>query len=164
MIELDKLWIGDKLKIVSNDLVVTFEGIAGQKAIVKDTKGQVFHVKVSDLEAYEESENEEILFEKEEVSNSPQHHLLPTTIDLHIEKLNPNLVYSPAQGILQYQINALEKYLNQVEVQGVSYITIIHGKGAGILKKEVLHLLKFRPKVKHFIEVNDGGAVEVIYY
>ena len=168
MIELDKLWIGDNLKIISSGLIVKYEGKAGQKAIVKAKNGDLQHVSIDNLVTYETSEQVENVFEKEELpinpAISPKHHQIPTTIDLHIEQLDPKLRLEAPHRILQRQIIELEKYLNLVESQGVSYITIIHGKGKGKLKNEVYHILKQRAKVKHFIEVSDGGAVEVIYY
>ena len=65
-------------------------------------------------------------------------------------------------SILAIQLKALDNYLDAVEAAGIPYVTIIHGRGTGVLKSETIHALKGRPRVKHWIEVHKGGALEVL--
>jgi len=55
------------------------------------------------------------------------------SIDLHIEVLNPKLE-----------------------------VTIIHGKGAGVLKGCVMTIIKTDKDIKQYHEVHDGGAVRIV--
>lgn len=54
----------------------------------------------------------------------------------------------------------LEKYLDGAFVEGVRQIRVIHGKGAGVLRKAVHAYLASHPLVQgfHLAEVNQGGS------
>ena len=51
--------------------------------------------------------------------------------------------------------------MDNAENAGLKLLTIIHGKGTGVLKSETIHMLKGRSSVMQWIEVHQGGAQEV---
>ena len=85
----------------------------------------------------------------------------PSSIDLHIEKLDASYLNAQPERILSVQLGALDNYLDAAEQSAVKIITIIHGKGTGVLKAETEHRLKARESVNFYVEAHQGGAVEV---
>jgi len=163
MVDLKELWVGDKLRIIKSQKVGTFEGVNKGKARI-EVGSKILLVPAHNLELYVEPIIEEIPFASEEDKPSSPYssHTFPDTIDLHIETLAPEMASALPARILQYQLQRLSDYLDQAEVLGIKYITIIHGKGSGVLKEEVLHLLKGRNAVKYILEGSlNSGATEV---
>ncbi len=54
---------------------------------------------------------------------------------------------------------ALDKYLDEAKIMGISEVKIIHGKGTGVLRKKVNEFLKNNPKIKskRSAQWNEGG-------
>lgn len=71
-------------------------------------------------------------------------------IDLHLTDEIINSSHYEPQYSLSIQMDYLEKELDNALVQGCDSITIIHGIGEGILKKEVHKYLKSHPHVGEF--------------
>ena len=63
-------------------------------------------------------------------------------IDLHIEELIENIAGMSNHDMLQTQLRACRKKIEQCLTNGTIKLTIIHGVGKGRLKEEVLQLLK----------------------
>lgn len=161
MVDLNELWIGDKVTLVSSGETGVFNGIAADGKAIILMKGKKILITPDQLSLAEDvPSEEEILFEPIEKTGL-SFHKLPTTLDLHIEKLAPEMENNHPTAILNFQLRKLRDYVTTAEKAGLKYLTIIHGKGTGILKKEVEHYLKGRTKVKFVLEVHDGGAVEV---
>ena len=151
MIKLDDLWIGDKVRIISSDRVGVFAGVKVKRARV--SVGQkIFLVTPNNLELYVEKEQPTNFFEDESRIKSIDFHHFPTTLDLHIEVLAPHLKDELPVRILSHQIKSLNDYLDKAELKKSRIFTIIHGKGRGVLKQEVMHLLKGRRSVKLIID------------
>lgn len=167
MMNLKDLWVGDVIRIKSSGEIAHFHSIVNNKAQVKLPNGQLLIVDPDNLENYEEPVSEPDPFpELAETPASSTPSLkssasFPTTLDLHMEKLNPDMARARPERILSYQLEALEDYMEAAEQRGIKIVTLIHGKGTGVLKAETLHLLKGRPAVKFTVATNDGGAVEV---
>lgn len=83
---------------------------------------------------------------KEETKTSSAKNI---TIDLHTEKLPKNYRTSPP---LQGQLDYLDYKLALAINQGVKKLTIIHGKGKGTLRNEVIKRLRSLPQVKTFTD------------
>lgn len=81
---------------------------------------------------------------KEVVKISPAKNL---SIDLHTEKLPKNYRTSPP---LQGQLDYLDYKLALAISQKAKQLTIIHGKGSGVLRNEVIKRLRQLPQVKSF--------------
>jgi hypothetical protein len=99
------------------------------------------------------------LKQEQKTSKSPN---LPNSIDLHIEVLAPQMTGMPAGSIIEYQLEACKNFIMASIAANKQHVTIIHGKGQGVLKREVEALLAtFGQQARFKIPKNDGGAVEV---
>lgn len=71
-------------------------------------------------------------------------------LDLHIEELVDNVKGLSNDAMLHIQINALEKYVHLAILHHMDRMYVIHGVGAGVLKKAVHDFLATVPEVKYF--------------
>ncbi len=66
---------------------------------------------------------------------------------------------------LSDQLSATEKAIEQTILANANGIKIIHGKGEGILRAEIIKLLKHHPKILDFKSLKDQygetGAIQV---
>jgi len=73
------------------------------------------------------------------------------TVDLHIEKLLPGGPGKRSNGdLLELQLKAFEKNLENAIASGMDEITFIHGVGNGVLRNEVHRRLGKNPGVQFF--------------
>ncbi len=164
MVDLKALWVGDKCRIISSGRIGLFQGINGKRARIK-AEDKILLVTAANLELYTEPEAPPPnLFEDEDQSSPTDFHQFDNSIDLHISTLAPHLENELPIRILARQKDALVKFLDEAEHKGARILTIIHGKGSGVLKSEVIHELKGRSTVKIHFDVHDGGAMEVHMY
>jgi len=83
---------------------------------------------------------------KEEIKTTSPKNLI---IDLHTKKLSENYrSFPPLQG----QLNYLDYKLALAISEKVKQLTIIHGKGNGTLRNEVVKRLRQLPQVKSFTD------------
>lgn len=165
MIKLNDLWIGDDVKLISKGSIGKFEGKGAKGHAFVKISGKMHLIPASDLELHvaEEEEIVDLHIEEENTNQARPYKRFEQLIDLHIEKLNPNLVNADPVRILDYQVKAVDYFVEEALFRKVSSVTIIHGKGTGQLKAEVHHILKSTEGIKHFIEMNEGGATEVLF-
>lgn len=112
-------------------------------------------------------EGEEVKVEKKKLSKRHKKNSgLVWEVDLHIEELILSHRNMTNFEIVQYQLRHCEGTLNRAHKQKVHKLIIIHGRGEGVLKEEVLRLLK-----KYPVAVQDAdyrtygfGATEVRFY
>jgi len=164
-LNIDELWIGDKVKLLSSGEVGTFEGkISNSEARIR-LKGYRLNVSVSDLEIFIEPpiELNELLQIKEEQSAAQTTFVVPDELDLHIEVLDKSMKDQMPERILNFQTNKAKQYIERAIQKRKYKIKIIHGKGTGVLKSEINHLLKSYKEILFTHEVNNGGAVEVLF-
>jgi len=161
MLDLNELWIGDKLLLLKSGRKGTFQGISGSKARVK-VGSKILLVAATGLQLSEDPETIAPDLELDHPPTKPlSFHNFPDTLDLHIEVLAPEMANQPPLAVLNHQLYQLDSYLTKAEAAGAKYLTIIHGKGTGVLRREVLHLLKGRAPIQYILEKHDGGAVEL---
>lgn len=163
MLNLSELWIGDEVKIKSSGRTGTFEGKNKDgKARIK-SKSKIYLVSSKNLERHTAKlEEEELLFEEPQKEIKKTFKLFPREIDLHIEKLKPDLIHAPGERIIDFQIKAFQNYLEDAYVAGVSDVTIIHGIGKGVLKSAIISLVKTDKRIKIYSEINHGGALQIL--
>lgn len=167
MVNLKDLWIGDKIKISASDLVGTFEGIdnEGKAKIRINTTIQAYNQEALEVFKAEEPMDIELDLLNEEIKPVSKLKKIPTKIkneiDLHIQVLSPEHINSHPAIIIEVQIEALQKFVQQSIIQSVRTITIIHGKGEGKLKEYVHQYLSTLPETKWKVLTNKDGATEV---
>jgi dsDNA-specific endonuclease/ATPase MutS2 len=160
--DLTTLWIGDEVKVISSNRTGVFEGIEAGQARVRFDSGYILYPAHEIVLHVPEPADEDLLSVLE---ISPPKKKLATpfsnVLDLHLEKL-PN--YSPASGIsiLEYQIGQCKLFVEEVISRKLMSATIIHGKGAGILRENIVALLAGYRQIKVQHPKNDGGAVELL--
>lgn len=163
--DLNELWVGDKVRIKSNLKIGIFQGIKDGKARIKIGKDTLF-CHSDDLMLFEDygedfsnldfldeaTKSESIVDEKLKFND---------TIDLHIEKLKPSYLNRSSAEILNEQLNQCNKFISKALELRFNRVTIIHGRGKGVLKQSVKDLLEGQKRVSVIHEINNGGAFEV---
>jgi hypothetical protein len=88
-------------------------------------------------------------------------------IDLHIEKLRPNVKGLSNAEIVNIQLDALRHYIQLAIVHHQQRLIVIHGLGKGKLREEVHAILKQTPEVSRYKNEWSGrygfGATEVFF-
>lgn len=159
--KLEDLWIGDWVELRDTKLQGKYEGVGNNGGLL---------VKIGDKHITTTLENIILIDEPEptiEPGNPPmdsQRDIIEnfeSTIDLHMENLAPGMKFSAPSRILAYQIDACRNFIVDALQRKIKIIHIIHGKGEGVLKNEIKHLLGEFEQVKFSISTNDGGSLEV---
>ena len=157
-------WIGDTVKIIYSGKIGKFEGEINENAKVK-TGNKILLVPLKDIEIVEEDEFDHFPpddpVEKKLLDN--KFRSFSDILDLHIDKLNPKIKNEPPQLIINHQIRIAKEYITEAIKRKRLSVTIIHGKGTGALKMEIHHLLKSFPQVYFTKNVNEEGAVEILF-
>ncbi len=160
--DLKELWIGELLQVISSGRVGTYEGISKNGKIRIKSDGKIYLASLKNTQHHTAPTDKNQL-PLEPIKKYKEEKTFNNTLDLHMEKLSPDLVHANPIQILNYQIKTCETYLKQAIKRRRASVTIIHGKGKGQLKNEVIHLLKSFSEVKFYIEKNNGGAQEVLF-
>ena len=79
---------------------------------------------------------------------------------MHIELLSSHYQYMDNIDIVQLQLKACQQKLDYALNSKITKVVIVHGIGAGVLKKEVHQLLQ-NYKLRYYLS-KDGGATEVM--
>ena len=157
----DELWIGDLVYVKSLKENAVWEGFYNTTTAKIKYQQKIVHIPIVEIqEAKEVMEVQDFEIKEEvQVKINPLH--FPNSIDLHIEKLDDAISQQTPELILNYQMRACKNYIEQaIECQKANFM-IIHGIGKGVLKQEVIHLLKDYKAFQYHTEKNDGGAIEV---
>ncbi|MDQ3142095.1 MAG: Smr/MutS family protein [Bacteroidota bacterium] len=164
MVNLNDLWIGDCVYLKHENVRGIFQGfdidnnglflIGNQRIVSLEREFEIVEESLPDV--LESLSKDKIPILKPKEKNQPS-----KSIDLHMEILNPGLTLNNASEILKYQLNEFKIFLEKSISNKQFSITIIHGKGEGILRNEVRSLLRSDPRIKIFKEANDNGATDV---
>ncbi len=156
-INVNDLWIGDKLVLKKSKRIGTYAGQSSDQKIRIKIGDKIVKTTISNVELYvDKPEPIEIRFDDD--FDKIEEHSIKDSIDLHIEKLAPHLKNTIPARILDFQIKAFQDFLLSAILQRRKHITIIHGKGEGILKQEVQYILSKEPSVSLIQNINQGGA------
>jgi len=162
MIDIDDLWIGDLLLLKKSGRIGKFNGRSGHKKIKVKVGEKIVITSIGNIElAPENTKIEEIDYSHRLEKPKPTATQLSDTMDLHIEVLNPSLKYSRVERIVDFQIKAAKTFIESSIENSTKKILIIHGKGEGVLKSEIIHLLSLYDAVQFTFDKNNGGATEV---
>jgi dsDNA-specific endonuclease/ATPase MutS2 len=164
MLDISSLWIGDPIMSTKSGTKGTFEGIGKDGKVRLKTDGKIKLVSAKHLVRYEEKAIKTIVQNKtkkyREVDN------FGDSIDLHIERLNPTIANSNPIHIIDYQVRKCHSFIRATIRSRKLSVVIIHGKGTGQLKTEVLNMIQDYPEIVGTKEINNGGAQELqlLYY
>lgn len=164
MLDLSELWIGDLVKLRKSKRIGKFEGIRRGKAVV-NIAGKVVLTSAANLMQVSDHDNgytDTTIWNNDLVVKS-----VPPgpkdEIDLHIEVLNPAMQHGRPERILAIQVAAATEFLSAAASHKLPSVRIIHGKGTGVLKAEIDHLISMEPAVLNSYIINGGGGVEVLF-
>lgn len=165
MVNIEELWVGDLLKTKKSGRVGRYEGLNKEGKIRMSIGGKVLLLRPSQVEKADESDyyKKRVEIKEEDLAAKLGVEKASTSIDLHIEKLNPHLINALPERIADIQIAAFQKYIQNAVKDRLNVVTIIHGKGKGVLKTSIHTYLNSFEELNHFHLVNDGGATEVYF-
>ncbi len=165
---LKELWIGDEVVLIKSGRIGKFEGIHSSGKARINIQGQMVLSHANNIEIYAAPEEEDILLlfpdETEHVEKSIQIPKWKDTIDLHIDKLAPHMEHNAPATILEFQLRKCKEFLQVAIDKKVTIVHIIHGKGNGVLREAVLHLLKDYSEIRYALPEKNGGSLEVWLY
>ena len=164
MLNIDDLWIGDKLLLKKSGRIGKFDGRSGHKKVRIKIGEKTVITPITNVEMAPETDIHDTTIslrpEKKEIKTTT----LSDTIDLHMEVLNPSLQHARPERIVDYQVSAAKRFIEEAIMHSTKHILIIHGKGEGVLKSEIEHLLSLYDEVQFTFPKNNGGATEVWFY
>jgi len=162
LIRIEDLWVGDWLRLKKSGRVGKYAGTTGDGKL-KITIGEKTVITTS---GNVDTTDEPVVQKTNEVSNRPQikeshKSNLRAVIDLHMKVLRPSSQHTRAERILDIQIEAARNFIENAIKSKTRKIEIIHGKGEGVLKSEIKHLLSLYDQIQFTFDCNGGGATEV---
>lgn len=162
MLKIDDLWIGELLLLKKSGRIGKFNGRSGHEKIKVQIGGKNVVTPIGNVElAPKGTKLNEFNYSHRPKITEQKVSSLSDSLDLHIEILNPSLKNGRAERIVDFQVKAAEDFIKEAISNGTKQILLIHGKGEGVLKSEILHLLSLIDDVQFTFEKNNGGATEV---
>ena len=168
--------IGDRVAVVDQEVEGVVCSFDDNKVTIESSEGFVLdylpkdlvkigaEIQVTNHQAYVAKQSKESIKQR---SNNVVKHRNKTIleVDLHIEKLVNSWQKLDAFDILELQLKTAQQQLNFAQSKHIKTVILIHGYGAGVLKKELESLLH-RFSAVTFSEASYqkyglGGATEV---
>jgi len=162
VLNLKDIWIGEIVQIISSGRTGFFEGLNKEGKARINSKGKIYLATAKNLRLYKSAQSQDHWVTEEDQPVKKSISDFVKTLDLHIEKLRPDLETALPERILDYQVKAFENYLEEALSLGINTVTIVHGKGKGILKQSILALIKNDKRIKLHTEIHAGGALELL--
>lgn len=164
--DVEDLWIGDRVEIVRSGRIGSFEGVNNGKVRVKvnnkillvSAKGVKLapELKLTVSEILNDGVNETSSLVEKRLSFFPE-------IDLHMESLQPSKQNETATSILEFQLRKLTEFLMKAIDLKIPKVSVIHGKGTGVLKMETLNIIEGFSEKQSIFPINAGGGVAVYF-
>ncbi|MEO6190625.1 MAG: Smr/MutS family protein [Saprospiraceae bacterium] len=162
MLIINEIWIGDRLRIKGSETIGTYEGKDSEFVLKIKVNFEILKIHIDQLEvAPEEVREIDLGLNNTAISESTlKHQHFRSSIDLHIESLAPELINARAERIILKQLKAFEEFMKSAITNKIPHVTIIHGKGEGVLRSEVQFRLKHHFNAKIIQLTNQDGATE----
>lgn len=146
-----KMELGAKVKIIGSDMVGEIVQISGKKISV--AVGSII-TKMSP-DAVEVISSKKF---KESVKPSPRTNTFDTSISDRKLNFHPSIDIRGAR--LEEAIDIVTRFIDDALMLGMNEVTILHGKGNGVLREEIRKYLRITPGVKSFRDesVEHGGT------
>lgn len=159
---ISELWIGDLLKLKKSGRIGKFAGISQEQKVKVNIGGKIVLTTPGNLEhAPDNHSDSNVDFIPRPTIIKQEPKALSNVIDLHLEVLNPSMINARPERIIDYQVKSAQDFIEISIKQNTKKVEIIHGKGEGVLKSEVLHLLSLYDEVNFIFDKNRGGSSEV---
>lgn len=177
-----QLSVGDKVKLIDEDLEGTVVKLEGRLALIATDDefdywkplDQIIKINDNSMVEFEEV-GKMIEFESEDESNSVNPFPIKLDldakvpiVDLHIQEIANKLVFSSKHEAFLFQINYLEGVIELAKKKRKRRLIVIHGFGKGKLKSEIQNLLKRSyPEIEYFdasYQKFGNGAIEIIIH
>jgi len=158
------LKIGDRVRLLS----------FGSVGIVNHIRDEEAEVRVGSLRMREKLENLELVYEVSTPSGSPRaksdkleelrRHAQTTELHLHSRGAGSDTAPTAELNLIGKKtdeaVDLTDKFLDEVFLNGVSEVRIIHGHGTGALRRAITELLKGHPHVARFAPATQdrGGS------
>lgn len=166
--------IGDKVKLLDEEGIFTVKNFIGNKAVLIDSYGfEVTHLLIN-LIAYDKYANmytevTDFNAKKEDVTSKKTNNVAKEIIqeriiDLHIGNIVDSFKNMMPHQMLEKQINKAMEEIKSAKKDKVKKLILIHGKGKGVLKKEIYKILNSMNDIEYFeadIIKYRFGAVEI---
>ena len=155
---IEDLWIGEKIRLLKSNRVGFFEGKIDQGKIKVRIGDKVILASPNNIEIVTDQKARLTANDFADPQSATRPASLSPTIDLHIETLAPSLKNAAPQIILNRQISSCRKHIEEAYVNNLSHVEIIHGKGTGALREEIAHLLAGYEEIKYTQLINNNGV------
>ena len=160
MIQIDELWIGDSLRHRPTGRQGTFEGLFEGQVRIRHANGEI-RGSVNEFELVEEIEESpvDVFAEPTQVArtSSSEDHV----VDLHVEKIAPDRTHEHPILLRALQNRLGRERLEEAIRAKWPTLTLIHGRGEGVLKSDILQWLQDYEEVQRVESVHAGGATLV---
>lgn len=166
--------IGDKVKLLDEEGIFTIKNFIGNKAVLIDSYGFEVTLSLNNLIAYDKYANmytevTDFNAKKEDVTSKKTNNVAKETIqdriiDLHIGNIVDSFKNMMPHQMLEKQINKAMEEIKSAKKDKVKKLILIHGKGKGVLKKEIYKILNSMDDIEYFeadIIKYRFGAVEI---
>lgn len=166
MVHLTDLWVGDQVILVNSGRKGRYEGRDKNGRIRVNIGGKVILTTIKNLQIAPEEKPPLFDFDEEDIDTpklKPNIGQYKKSIDLHIETLAPERKNDLPGQILEFQLQECQRFIRHAINKKFPHVTIIHGKGEGVLKSEVDMLLHEFKEFNLKYTVNNGGATEVYF-
>ena len=123
-----------------------------QEVPVLNKNGYLLQIDREEAEKIDAQKIQEQLWEKQTATQTAENKLQKPTpeVDLHIESLVKEYKNLSKEDILQHQLQAFEKALDNAIATGMEEIIFIHGVGSGTLKYEIQKHVSKHPHVAYY--------------
>ena len=169
----NKIKIGDKVAVIDDTINGIVTSVTEESIQLEDENGFLYHYAIGEVVLVKEDlyanikfipKRKEIKPVKKKVVKSKKQTVLE--VDLHIHQITHSDKYLSNSVMLQRQISHAKAKLDYAVKHHIQKVVFIHGKGQGVLKTELMQLLK-----KYSVEINDAsyqkygkGATEVYIF
>lgn len=151
-----RLEIGKKVAVLDDVLSGTVVAISGTEVTIETNDGMQFHFLAKELVSIEENQDELSRFSdidnpllsakklektKKKSAFTKQKNEVVLEVDLHINQLVKSTRGMDNYDMLSLQIETAKRKIEYAVQKKISKIVFIHGRGEGVLKKELEFLL-----------------------
>lgn len=166
-LNLDELWIGERIRLIKNGQSGRFEGITADGKARISIDGHIMVTEAHNLELEKEDAEENPIDLWLNQSHVPKAKpaaakLFSKEVDLHFDETTSRAITS--DQVLDWQLKRCRKHIETAIDKKVTNIIIIHGKGEGVLRNLVHQMLDSYSEVQWKMLINQGGATEVVFY